>query len=53
MRDIGWSMEGLPDGVQEIPGPRLQRQVGRRTGRQPAVLWCMLVRRNGPQAGSG
>ena len=28
MRNIGSSVEGLPRGVEQIPGPRLQRQVG-------------------------
>ncbi len=28
MRNVGWSLEGLPPGTELIPGPRVQRQVG-------------------------
>ena len=28
MRNVGTSTEGLPPGVEAIPGPRTQRQVG-------------------------
>ncbi|EFJ47999.1 hypothetical protein VOLCADRAFT_104962 [Volvox carteri f. nagariensis] len=27
MRNVGWSLEGLPPGTELIPGPRVQRQV--------------------------
>ncbi|PNH01385.1 hypothetical protein TSOC_012736 [Tetrabaena socialis] len=52
MRNVGWSVEGFPPGVELIPGPRVQRQVLLRCRpRGPGVAGAEAV--GGTPSGSG